>query len=62
MHKYDVEVGVIAQLPASDFAIAHHRKTSAITLFEMSRFAVFAAHLQPSLTHDRFNNRFGKIG
>ncbi|CSB37880.1 Uncharacterised protein [Vibrio cholerae] len=62
MHKYDVEVGVITQLPASDFAIAHHRKTSAIAMFKMGRLTVFTAHLQPCLAHNRLNNRFGKIG
>ncbi|MNZ92416.1 hypothetical protein D3C78_1114400 [compost metagenome] len=57
-----IQIGAVTQLPAAQFAIAHHGKTTPLAIGQVRWLTVTRHHLPPGLLHHCVDHRFGKPG
>ena len=58
VEENQIQIGAVAQLPAAQLAVTHHRKTAAFALCKVFRLPVAGHHLHPRLMDNRVDDRF----
>lgn len=58
MEENQIQIGAVAQFPAAQLAVPHHRKTAAFTVSKVLRLAVAGYHLHPRTVDNRVDDRF----
>ncbi len=56
VEENQVQIGAVAQLPAAQLAVTHHRKAAPFAIGQMLRLAVTGHHLHPRLMDDRIDD------
>ena len=62
VEENQIQIGAVAQLPAAQLAVTHHRKTAAFTVSKVLRLPVAGHHLHPRLVDYRVDDRFRQPG